>query len=62
MLDRTHVTGKFMAIKADQTHYIVDSLKTPIGVVKRAALRMDDTLVISTDVTDVLPHFRASSC
>ncbi|VDN33128.1 unnamed protein product [Gongylonema pulchrum] len=61
MLGGTHATGKFMAIKADQTHYTVDSLKTPVGVVKRAALRMDDTPVISTDVTDVLAHFKVSS-
>ncbi|VDN23636.1 unnamed protein product [Gongylonema pulchrum] len=57
MHDRTHDTGKFMAIKANQTHYIVDSLKTPIRLVKSDALRMDDTLVTSTDVTDVLSHF-----
>ncbi|VDN39802.1 unnamed protein product [Gongylonema pulchrum] len=60
--DRTHATRKFMAVKADQTHYIVDSLKTPIGVIKRAALCMYDTLVISSDATYVLSHFKISSC
>ncbi|VDK68730.1 unnamed protein product [Litomosoides sigmodontis] len=48
MHERTQVSGKFSAIKANQTHYVVDSLVTPIGVVNHAILRMSDTITIST--------------
>ncbi|VBB30508.1 unnamed protein product [Acanthocheilonema viteae] len=48
MHERTQVAGKFGAIKADQTHYIVDALITPIGVINHAILRMSDTIIIST--------------
>lgn len=48
MHERTHVTGKFSAVKADQTHYIVEALMTPIGVINHAILRMNDTVTIST--------------
>uniref|UniRef100_A0A915PI31 Gem-associated protein 7 n=1 Tax=Setaria digitata TaxID=48799 RepID=A0A915PI31_9BILA len=60
MHERTHVTGKFAAVKADQTHYIVDALITPIGVIDHAILRMNDTVVISTDDISDLPDFKFS--
>ncbi|VDO40187.1 Gem-associated protein 7, putative [Brugia malayi] len=49
MHERTQVTGKFCAVKADQTHYIVDALITPIGLINHAILRMNDTIMISTN-------------
>ncbi|MFH4984544.1 hypothetical protein AB6A40_011253 [Gnathostoma spinigerum] len=48
--ERTSVSGKFRAMKADITHYVVDGLKTPIGIVPHAIIRMSDTISISCDI------------
>lgn len=60
MHERTHVTGKFSAVKADQTHYIVDALVTPIGVINHAILRMNDTIAISTSDLNELSNCKIS--
>uniref|UniRef100_A0A0R3RUX6 Gem-associated protein 7 n=1 Tax=Elaeophora elaphi TaxID=1147741 RepID=A0A0R3RUX6_9BILA len=60
MHERTQVTGKFSAIKADQTHYIVDTLSTPIGVINHAILRMNDTISISTSDLNELSNSKIS--
>lgn len=58
MYHNTKVSGKFGAMRADQTHYIIESLQTPIGVVRSAILRMGDTLSITTEHTQDCDKFR----
>ncbi|EFO25647.2 gem-associated protein 7 [Loa loa] len=58
MHERTQVVGKFGAVKADLTHYIVDALITPIGVINHAILRMNDTIIISTSDLNELSNFK----
>ncbi|VDK87023.1 unnamed protein product [Onchocerca ochengi] len=58
MHERTYVTGKFNAVKADQSHYVVDSLVTPIGMIDHAILRMNDTITISTSDLSELSNFK----
>ncbi|VDN03665.1 unnamed protein product [Thelazia callipaeda] len=58
MYERTFVSGKLTSVKADQTHYTIDGLRTPIGVVDHAILRMNDTILISTSDLSQLPCFR----
>lgn len=58
MHERTQVAGKFGAVKADQTHYVVDTLVTPIGVINHAILRMNDTIIISTSDLNELSNFK----
>lgn len=61
MHERTQVSGKFGAIKANQSHYVVDSLVTPIGVVNHAILRMSDTITISTSDLSELSNSNIST-
>uniref|UniRef100_A0A914ZE11 Gem-associated protein 7 n=2 Tax=Parascaris univalens TaxID=6257 RepID=A0A914ZE11_PARUN len=47
MHEKTRVSGKFVAMKSDGSHFAVDSLSTPLGVIEHAILRMGDTLCIT---------------
>lgn len=50
MFEKTNVSGKFLAIKGDCTHFIIGQLQTPIGVEDVAALRF---VIIYLDITSV---------
>ncbi|VDM45964.1 unnamed protein product [Toxocara canis] len=53
MHEKTQVSGKFVAMKADGSHFAVDSLQTPIGVIQHAILRIGDTLCIYANLEDI---------
>ncbi|KIH55707.1 hypothetical protein ANCDUO_14130 [Ancylostoma duodenale] len=48
MHEKTSVSGVLVAMKGDGSHFIVDQLKTPIGVMDSAVLRC----VFKTSVMD----------
>lgn len=50
MHEKTRVSGKFVAMKSDGSHFAVDSLSTPLGVIEHAILRMGDTLCITANL------------
>lgn len=52
LYENTKTDGKFVTLKPDNSHYLIDSLKTPIGVVKCAAVRMTDTLMITANLCE----------
>uniref|UniRef100_A0A8R1TMX4 Uncharacterized protein n=1 Tax=Onchocerca volvulus TaxID=6282 RepID=A0A8R1TMX4_ONCVO len=58
MHEHTHVTGRFNTIKANKSHYVVDSLVTPIGMIDHAILRMNDRITISTSDLSELSNFK----
>lgn len=39
MLEKTTVKGVLVAMKGDGSHFLVDQLRTPIGVMESAVLR-----------------------
>lgn len=47
--DRTYVRGKFIAFKANNAHFAVDLLQTPIGVINHAVIRSSDTIAMTAD-------------
>jgi hypothetical protein len=46
MYERTETKGKMVAMKADGSHFIVEGLETPLGVLSRAVIRSQDTLAV----------------
>nr|CDJ89982.1 Gem-associated protein 7 [Haemonchus contortus] len=56
MHEKTSVTGVLVAMKGDGSHFLVDQLKTPIGVMDSAVLRTADTIMMTMDWNDVNRH------
>ncbi|EPB70121.1 hypothetical protein ANCCEY_10793 [Ancylostoma ceylanicum] len=56
MHEKTSVDGVLVAMKGDGSHFIVDQLKTPIGVMDSAVLRTADTIMVTVDWNDVNRH------
>ncbi|CAJ0599016.1 unnamed protein product [Cylicocyclus nassatus] len=56
MQEKTSVTGVLVAMKGDGSHFIVDQLKTPIGVMDSAVLRTADTIMMTMDWDEVNRH------
>ncbi|KHJ78352.1 hypothetical protein OESDEN_22027 [Oesophagostomum dentatum] len=56
MQEKTCVTGVLVAMKGDGSHFIVDQLNTPIGVMDSAVLRTADTISMTMDWDEVNRH------
>ncbi|KAK6023230.1 hypothetical protein OSTOST_11047 [Ostertagia ostertagi] len=56
MHEKTSVTGVLVAMKGDGSHFLVDQLKTPIGIMDSAVLRTADTIMMTMDWDDVNRH------
>ncbi|KAK6743734.1 hypothetical protein RB195_010809 [Necator americanus] len=56
MHEKTSVNGVLVAMKGDGSHFIVDQLKTPIGIMDSAVLRTADTIMMTLDWNDVNRH------
>ncbi|VDD87364.1 unnamed protein product [Enterobius vermicularis] len=48
--EKTCVRGKFIVMKADSSHFAVDMLQTPIGVVNHAIIRVSDTITLKANL------------
>ncbi|WKX98293.1 hypothetical protein Q1695_013735 [Nippostrongylus brasiliensis] len=56
MHERTNVSGMLVAMKGDGSHFLVDQLKTPIGVMDSAVVRTADTIMMTVDWADINRH------
>lgn len=56
MLEKTTVKGVLVAMKGDGSHFLVDQLRTPIGVMESAVLRTADTIMMTMDWDDINRH------
>ncbi|KAJ1369815.1 Mediator of RNA polymerase II transcription subunit 21 [Parelaphostrongylus tenuis] len=52
----TNVKGLLVAMKGDGSHFLVDRLETPIGIMESAVLRTADTIMMTIDWDDVNRH------
>ncbi|KJH53078.1 hypothetical protein DICVIV_00763 [Dictyocaulus viviparus] len=56
MHEKTNVTGLLVAMKGDGSHFLIDHLQTPIGVMDSAVLRTADTIMMTMDWSDISRH------
>lgn len=56
MHEKTNVKGLLVAMKGDGSHFLVDNLETPIGIMESAVLRTADTIMMTVEWDDANRH------
>ncbi|KAE9416791.1 hypothetical protein Angca_001350, partial [Angiostrongylus cantonensis] len=47
--EKTNVKRLLVAMKDDGSHFLVDNLETPIGIMESAVLRTADTIMVTVE-------------